>query len=151
MMPKSELALNGTLVGRSNSQECQSGGSRSASAGRGELADDQMRLEPLAPAVHSAPLAPDEDRKARIQAGIQRYSAACGCELASLFMIGATVLFLAYVTFGVANWSAGETLWRGSVWVLSLTVVGKLLGLTYARVRLHMLRSAQRREFRTPG
>ena len=93
----------------------------------------------------------EQQRKARIQASIQRYSAACGCELASLFMIRATVSFLAYVTFRVSAWSAGGTLWRGSVWVLSLTVVGKLLGLTYARVRLHILRSTQRREFRATG
>lgn len=150
-MPKSEPAPNGALVGRSNSPERRSGGSLSASAGHGELNGDHMGLEPLAQAVHSVPLAPHEDRKARIQAGIHRYSAACGCELASLFMIGATVSFLAHVTFGVATWSPGGTLWRGSVWVLSSTVVGKLLGLTYARVRLRMLRSAQRSEFRNPG
>jgi hypothetical protein len=106
-----------------------------------------------APTAHSAPFGPYEDRKAEIQAGIQRYSSACGCEVASLFMIGATVVFLMPITFGQAGWPGGGALWRGIVWVLSVTVVGKLLGLTYARVRLQMLRSAQRREFRgsTPG
>jgi hypothetical protein len=96
--------------------------------------------------MHSASLSHGEDRKAQIQADIQRYSSACGCELASLFMIGATVLFLTFIVFGPGNWTASGTLLRGCVWVFSVTIVGKLLGLTYARVRLHMLRSAQRRE-----
>ena len=94
----------------------------------------------------SALLAPDQARLARIQAGIQRYRSACGCELASLFMIGATISFLAYVVFGAADWPASGTLWRGTVWIVSFAVLGKLLGLTYARIRLHMLRAAERRE-----
>lgn len=148
-MPQSKPDLNGATVGRSNSRECRSGGSWPDSADRGELTSDHAGLEPLAPTAHSALLPPDDDRMARIQAGIQRYKSACGCELASLFMIGATVSFLAYVTFGAVAWPAGGTLWRGTAWVLSMTVVGKLLGLTYARVRLHKLRIAERREFGT--
>ena len=81
---------------------------------------------------------------AQIQAAIQRYSSACGCELGSLFMLGATVAFLAHLRFGVDHWSTAGTWWRGCLWVLSWGVVGKLLGLSYARIRLHMLRSAQR-------
>jgi uncharacterized membrane protein len=87
-----------------------------------------------------------EERQAQIQAGIRLYSAACGCELGSLFMIGTTVIFLTYLSFGPSSWSVGEAVRRGFVWVVSCAVVGKLLGLTYARVRLHMLRSALRRE-----
>ena len=107
--------------------------------------------EPLitvAPTAQSAPVGHGEDRKAQIQAGINRYSSACGCELASLFMTGATVVFLTYIAFGPENWSTGGALWRGIVWGLSVTVVGKLVGLTYIRIRLQMLRLAQRREFR---
>lgn len=62
-------------------------------------------------------------------------------------MIGATVSFLAYVMFGAADWPASGTLWRGTIWVVSFAVLGKLLGLTYARVRLHMLRREERKEF----
>jgi hypothetical protein len=96
--------------------------------------------------VPSAPLNPRADRKAQINADIQRYRSACGCELASLFMIAAIILFLTYITYGPSNWSAGEALWRAIVWVVSVSVVGKFLGLAYARVRLYMLRSALRRE-----
>lgn len=91
-------------------------------------------------------LSPSEERKTRIEAGIQHYRSACGCELASVFMIGATVLFLVYVAYGREEYAVGEALWRGVMWILPVTVVGKLLGLTYARVRLHMLRAALRRE-----
>jgi hypothetical protein len=97
-------------------------------------------------AVSSGPRSPGADRKAQISADIQRFRSACGCELASLFMIAATVLFLTYIAYGPGKWSAGEALWRGMVWVVSVSVVGKLLGLAYARVRLQMLRSALRRE-----
>lgn len=85
------------------------------------------------------------DRHTAIEAGIRRYSSACGCELGALFMIGAAVVFAAYVALGATGWSRGETAWRGAVWILSLSTAGKLLGLAYARVRLQMLRSAQRR------
>ena len=85
------------------------------------------------------------DRHAAIEAGIRRHSSACGCELGALFMIGAAVAFVAYVTLGATGWSPGQTAWRGAVWVLSLSTVGKLLGLAYARVRLQMLRSEKRR------
>jgi hypothetical protein len=61
-------------------------------------------------------------------------------------MIGATILFLVYVAYGREEYAVGEALWRGVMWILPVTVVGKLLGLTYARVRLHMLRAALRRE-----
>lgn len=149
MMPKSEPVL-AVSVGLANVQERPSGGSQAARTGRGEPTGEQLGLEPHAPAIVFDPLARDADRRARIQEGIRRYSAACGCELASLFMIGATVSFLAYVTFGFANWSTG-TLWRGVVLVLSVSVVGKLLGLAYARIRLHMLRRAQTQELRNLG
>lgn len=93
------------------------------------------------------------DRHAAIEADIRRYSAACGCELGAVFLIGALAVFLAYVTVASTGWSRVETLWRGGIWVLSLSVAGKLLGLAYARARLEMLRSAQRRELgsSTPG
>lgn len=100
----------------------------------------------VAPTPHSAALTPN-DRRTQIQAAIQRYNSACGCEVGSVFMVGATIVFLTYITFGPGSWSAGGSVWRGILWVLSMTVVGKFLGLTYARLRLHVLRAEQRREF----
>lgn len=89
----------------------------------------------------------DDGQKARILDAIRRQSNACGCEAASLFMLGALLSFLAYVMFGDVAWTAGEALRRGGAWVLSATLVGKLAGLGYARARLLMLRSTLRREF----
>lgn len=83
--------------------------------------------------------------RAAIDADIRRYSSACGCELGALFMVGAALSFSAYATLTTTGWSTAETCWRGGIWVLSLSVVGKLLGLGYARVRLRMLRAEQRR------
>lgn len=91
-------------------------------------------------------LSSGEDRKTRLEAGIRYYRSACGCELASLFMIGATIVFLVYVAHGREEYAVGEALLRGVMWILPVTVGGKLLGLAYARVRLQMLRSALRRE-----
>jgi hypothetical protein len=99
-------------------------------------------------AVLATPPVAREDRTAQIHADIQRHRSACGCELASVFMISTIVLFLTYIAFGPANWSAREAVWRGIVWVLSVSVVGKLLGLAYAGLRLHMLRAALRKELR---
>jgi hypothetical protein len=77
---------------------------------------------------------------AAIEADIQRYSSACGCELGALFMVGGGVVFSAYATLATTDWSTAETFWRGGLCVLSLSILGKLLGLGYARVRLRMLR-----------
>lgn len=88
-----------------------------------------------------------DDRRKQIQADIQRYSSACGCELGLAFLVGATIIFLVYLNYGPVSWSAGGSVWRGIVWVISMSAAGKCLGLAYARVRLHMLRAAQRREF----
>lgn len=150
-MTKSNTSLNVALVGNPNSQEQRSSGSHSVSTRPGVLNSDHIGIEPLAQLAYSAPLACGEDRRARIRADIRRYSASCGCEVGSLFMIAAMVSFLAYLAFGAAGWSTGSAVWRGVVWVISWAVAGKLLGLIYARIRLHLLLAAQRREFAIPA
>ena len=93
-----------------------------------------------------------KDRETRRQVDILRYRSACGCELGSVFMIASTTAFLMYVTLRPVNWSLTGSVFRGLVWVVSMSVFGKLVGLTYARVRLHMLRAEQAQEslFTTP-
>ena len=90
-----------------------------------------------------------KDRETRRQVDILRYRSACGCELGSVFMIAS---FLMYVPLRPVNWSLTGSVFRGLVWVVSMSVFGKLVGLTYARVRLHMLRAEQAQEslFTTP-
>lgn len=83
---------------------------------------------------------PDAERVALIRADMQHYRAACGCELGSVFTLIATVGFLGYALTGhAAGWSAAGTLGRGLLWVVSMSLVGKLLGLAYARLRLLQL------------
>jgi hypothetical protein len=85
--------------------------------------------------------------RAAIEADIRRYSSACGCELGALLAAFGAISFSVYATLATTGWSTVETFWRGGIWVLSLSVLGKLLGLGYARVRLQMLRAEQRRAF----
>lgn len=149
MTPEFESAVDEELVGRPGARGRDPDGSWSAPARGVETVAEPPGLVPRGLAPRHASLSPEDARKAWLQAGIRRQRAACGCELGSLFLIVATVAYLACVGFGVANWSAAGTLWRGIVFVLSSAVIGKLLGLAYAGVRLHQLRRALRREFGT--
>jgi hypothetical protein len=106
---------------------------RIASAG---MADVRARTTPPA-----GPVGVDDARRARIEQSIERHSGACGCEVGSLFTVAAMLSFLAYLGLGDPGWSAGGALWWGAAWILTWSTVGKLVGLVYARVRLHMLRS----------
>lgn len=86
------------------------------------------------------------ERVNRIRADIRRYEASCGCELGSVFAIVSLVGYTAHVVLGQGQWPG----WRGvgwvAVWVISLSVVGKLIGLAYARVRLLRLQAQLERE-----
>lgn len=88
------------------------------------------------------------ERIERIRAGIRRYEASCGCELGSVFAIGSLLGYAAHVALGKGQWPG----WRGAgwvaLWVISLSVVGKLIGLSYARTRLVRLRAQLERELR---
>ena len=78
----------------------------------------------------------------QIEADIHHYKSACGCEIGFAFMVGAMILFLVYVNFAAVSWSTRESVLRGFVWVVAMSVAGKLIGLGYAQVRLRMLRVA---------
>jgi hypothetical protein len=95
----------------------------------------------------------DSERVEQIRADIQRHRVACGCELGSVFAAVAAVGFVAYLVTGRDDWSAWSALGRGVGWVVALSVVGKLLGLAYAQLRLIQLRSELGRQLgvRTRG
>lgn len=88
------------------------------------------------------------ERVPRIREDIRRYDASCGCELGSLFAIGSLLAYVAHVAFGQGQWPG----WRGAgwaaLWVISLSVAGKLIGLAYARFRLVQLKAQLERELR---
>ena len=63
----------------------------------------------------------------------------CGCEVGSVFALGALVGTVGHLMFRTGNsvgW--GSVAWVG-VWVVSLAALGKLIGLGYARIRLFQL------------
>jgi hypothetical protein len=77
------------------------------------------------------------ERVERTRAQIRRYEASCGCELGLVFTIGSLLTYAGYTTLGPGQWSA----WWAAVGVISLSVIGKLIGLAYAHLRLIGLRS----------
>jgi hypothetical protein len=83
----------------------------------------------------------DSERVEQIRADIQRHRSACGCELGSVFAAIAIVGLVAFHASGKADWTGWSALGRGAVWVVVVSVVGKLLGLAYARLRVIQLRS----------
>jgi hypothetical protein len=62
-------------------------------------------------------------------------------------MLSAIAAYLAYIIVAADEWSAGERILYGLVWVTAMSAAGKLSGLAFARIRLHMLRDTLRRKF----
>lgn len=86
------------------------------------------------------------ERVDRIRADIRRYEASCGCELGSVFAIVSLVGYTAHVVLGQGQWPGWHGAGWAAIWVISLSVVGKLIGLGYARVRLIRLQAQLERE-----
>lgn len=65
----------------------------------------------------------------------------CGCEVGSVFALATLIAMLGHLVAGTGNpvgW--GTAAWVGG-WVISSAVVGKLIGLGYARIRVVQLRA----------
>lgn len=84
-----------------------------------------------------------------IRADIRRYEASCGCEVGSVFALGAVIGSGAYLVSGRGGWSWGSAGWVG-LSIISLSVIGKLIGLGYAQFRLARLRLQLHREIHGP-
>jgi len=82
---------------------------------------------------------------AELRSGIAKQEAACGCELGSIFTFVALALFIAHLAVNDTDWSTAGTLGRGVAWVVGWSLIGKLLGLAWARLRLIQLREELRR------
>lgn len=82
----------------------------------------------------------DVDAVERIHVEMRQHRAACGCEVGSVFAIVTLVGFVVYLLSGHGGeWTALGTFGRGFAWVVSMSVVGKCLGLGHARLRLVQL------------
>ena len=84
-----------------------------------------------------------------LRSEIARHEAACGCELGSLFTLAALVAFVGRLIVHDSDWSTVGTIGRGVLWVVGCSVVGKLLGLAWARVRVIHVRAQLRAELRS--
>jgi hypothetical protein len=93
----------------------------------------------------------DVDRIDRLRAELRRQRASCGCEVGSAFAMVGLVVDVALLTSGYREWTGwGSAGWL-ALWVVGLSLLGKLIGLAYARIRIVQLRRALARELlRTP-
>lgn len=78
---------------------------------------------------------------AELRREIAKQEGACGCELGSIFTFVALALFVFYLAVHDPDWSAAGAFGRGVLWVVGSSVVGKLLGLAWAHLRVTRLRA----------
>lgn len=79
-----------------------------------------------------------DPRKAELRSRIAILSGECGCRMAGAFLVGATALTVAYFV-AVRRPSPGSALLAVG-FVLAMSLLGKLVGLSVARIRLLALR-----------
>jgi hypothetical protein len=97
-----------------------------------------------------ARLPPDDPEKGAFQARAARYGRACGCAVGAFFLAFSALLVVTYFAaggeFGVLSGLAGLA------FVVVATIVGKLVGMSLATLRLRLLRrSIDRRLSRLQG
>jgi hypothetical protein len=102
----------------------------------------------LIPCVTTTPAADEARYVEHLRSEIARHEAACGCELGSVFTLAALVVFVGGLVVHDSDWSTVGTIGRGVLWVVGCSVVGKLLGLAWARLRLIRVRVQLRFELR---
>jgi hypothetical protein len=92
---------------------------------------------------------PDEDpRRAQARARIAALAGECGCTLGGVFLAVAAVLAVAYFAAG-GRVAAGPVLLALGL-VLAASLLGKLVGLGVARLRLLALRRSLSRRIASP-
>ncbi len=101
---------------------------------------DLRRVDGLRTTMHYDFRLPELDRAVndRLSAVMNRYAGACGCNSGSLVMsLGVLALLLEYFVMGgqFASIGARELWWWGG-WAITFAVVGKLVGLLWARWRM---------------
>ncbi len=82
-----------------------------------------------------------DDESQAWQAKIDRYQKMCGCELGSIFLFAALFLYLGYLVFrdheiGAIWW---QDLGTGFAIVTASAVLGKVIGLAYAHIRVNRI------------
>lgn len=91
-----------------------------------------------------ARLPSDDPEKPALQARASGYSRACGCSTGALFLVASTILAAVY--FAAGGELAVRTVLAGIGFVLAASLLGKIVGLATATLRLRLLgRSIDRR------
>jgi hypothetical protein len=86
----------------------------------------------------------DDGEKSRVRARARRHYHACGCALSGAFLVLATLAFLASLV--LSNRFSWSLVPLGAVGVFGAGLVGKAIGIGWARARLVLLhRSLVRR------
>jgi hypothetical protein len=78
-------------------------------------------------------------RGAAISAAYERLAGECGCHAGAVTMAAATVCYVGFAFTGDPSRSAARLIGGGIAVMIGAAVVGKLLGIAVARVRLHLL------------
>jgi len=93
-----------------------------------------------------AQLALEPAERADVQARMTRYNRECGCAMGGAFMVAALLAVLLYIAVTAAF--AIGVIGAGIAFVLISSLLGKVLGLTVASVRLELLRRSLSRRVR---
>jgi hypothetical protein len=101
------------------------------------------RVDALATRLPSA-----DPRRAQLRARIAMLGDECGCKMAGVFLVCAAVLTVAYLLAAQRLNLASSLLALG--FVFAMTMLGKLVGLSMARVRLLLLRRSVFRQLSEP-
>jgi hypothetical protein len=91
-------------------------------------------------------LALESSERSDVQARTARYNRECGCSLGGLFMVAALLAAVAFIVV-TADFSIGVA-GAGIAFVIVTSLLGKVLGLVVASVRLGMLRRSLLRRVR---
>lgn len=87
------------------------------------------------------PAASDVDSvAAEFRREIARQDASCGCDIGAVFTLAALAVLVAHVIVADPGWSLTGAIARGAAWIVGCSLAGKVLGLTWARLRANRLR-----------
>jgi VIT1/CCC1 family predicted Fe2+/Mn2+ transporter len=94
-----------------------------------------------------ARLPPDDPEREALQAQAARYGRACGCSVGGLFLVASALLVVAY--FAAVGELGVRSGLAGLAFVLVATIVGKLVGISLATLRLRLFRRSIDRKLRS--
>ncbi len=86
-------------------------------------------------------------KKEATQAKIHQLERSCGCEAGSILGLAALIGNIAFLALEDGRWAGWPTVASFGIWVVGAGVVGKLIGLGWARLRIVQLRTQLNRQY----